>query len=58
MVRKYHIDQKVKVKNSVTENARRFSYPGSVFTCDNDCSQDVWVRIQKATAVLKSTQNI
>jgi len=29
-----------------------------VFTYDNDCSQDLWTRIDKATEVTKSMENI
>ena len=33
-------------------------YLSSVYTYDNDCSQDLWTIIGKATEVTKSTENI
>jgi len=33
-------------------------YLSSVFTYDNNCSQELWTRIGKATDVTKSMENI
>jgi len=54
----YNIDQPVKIDNYTLKNVTQFTYLGSVFTYDNDCSQDLWTRIDKATEVTKSMQNI
>jgi len=53
-----NIDQPVKTDDYTLKNVTRFTYLGSVFTCDNDCSQNLWTRISKTTEVTKSTENI
>jgi len=44
-----NIDQPVKIDDCTFENVTWFTYLGSVFTHDNDRSQDLWTRINKAT---------
>jgi len=51
-------DQPVKIDNYTLKNVTQFTYLSSVFTYDNDCSQDLWTRISKATKVTKSMENI
>jgi len=51
-------DQPVTIGDYTSDNDTRFTYLGSVFTDDNDCSQDLWTRIGKATEVTKSMENI
>jgi len=53
-----NIDQPVKIDDYSLKNVTRFTYLGSVFTHDNDCAQDIWTRINKATEVTKSMENI
>jgi len=53
-----NIDQPVKIDDYTLENVTQFTYLGSVFTYDNDCSQDLWTTIGKATEVTKSMENI
>jgi len=53
-----NIDRPVKINDYTLKNVTRFTYLGSVFTYDNDCSQDLWTRIGKATEVTKSMENI
>jgi len=50
-----NIDQPVKIDDYTLKNVTRFTYLGSVFTYDNDCSQELWTRIGKAAEV--KTQN-
>jgi len=42
-----NIDQPLKIDDYTLENVIRFTYLGSVFTYDNDCSRDLWTRIRK-----------
>jgi len=51
-------DQPVKIDDYSLKNVTQFTYLGSVFTYDNDCSQKLWTRISKATEVTKSMKNI
>jgi len=51
-----NIVQPVKNDDYTLENVIRFTYLGSVFTYDSDCSQDLWTRIGKAPK--KHTENI
>jgi len=51
-----NIDQPVKIDDYTLKNVTRFMYLSSVFTYDNDCSQDLWTRIGKATEVTKSME--
>jgi len=53
-----NIDQPVKIGNYTLKNVTWFTYLGSVFTYDNNCSEDLWTRIGKAAEVTKSTENI
>jgi len=53
-----NIDQPVKIDDYTLKNVTRFAYLGSVFTYDNDCSQDLWTRIGNATEVTESMENI
>jgi len=48
----------VKIDDYTLENVTWFTYLGSVFRYDSDCSQDLWTRISKATEVTESMENI
>jgi len=39
-----NIDQPVKIDDRTLQNVTWFTYLGSVFAYDNDCSQDLWTR--------------
>jgi len=51
-------DQPVKTNDYTLKNVTWFTYLGSVFTYDNDCSQDLRTKIGIATEVTKSIKNI
>jgi len=53
-----NIDQPVKINDYNLENVTWFTYLGTVFTYDNNCSQDLWTRISKATEVTKFMENM
>jgi hypothetical protein len=40
------------------DNVGRFTYMGSNITLDLDCKKEIWVRIVKATAVLKAKDTV
>ena len=45
-------DAKVNIDRQEIENVKSFTYLGSEFPWDNDCSKDIQIRISLATAVL------
>jgi len=51
-------DQPVKINDYTLKNVTWFTYLGSVFTYDNECSQNLRTRSSKATEVTKSMENI
>jgi len=53
-----NIDQPVNIDDYTLKYVTWFTYLGSMFTYDNNCSQDLWTRIGKATEVTKSMENI
>ena len=52
------IDQHIELDGVAVENVEEFEYLGSVVTWDNDCSNDIQRRIQKASGAITGLNTV
>ena len=53
-----HIGKKIQIADTTIENVEKFEYLGSVVTWDNDCSEKIKQRVNKAVGVMSSLKHI
>ena len=53
-----HIDREIRVSGKTIENVEKFEYLGSLLTWDNNCSEEIKRRINKATGAMSSLKHI
>ena len=53
-----NIEQAVQMMGTIIENVDKFEYMGSLITWDNNCSEEIKRRIDKATGAMASLKHI